>query len=55
MSNRNDVGLKEIKEITSSLKKLTKTQKNTVLAVVRGAVLIAEAEKEGAEGDDSGD
>mgnify|MGYP001186481205 CR=1 FL=1 len=55
MSHQNDVGLEEIKEITSSLKKLTKKQKNTVLAVVRGAVLIAEAEKEGAECDNTGD
>lgn len=55
MLEKNDVGLEEIKEVTSLLKKLTKKQKNIVLATVRGAVLIADAEKEGADGDDSGD
>jgi hypothetical protein len=53
MLGNNDVELEEIREITSSLKKLTKKQKNIVLATVRGAVLIAEAEKEGADGDDT--
>lgn len=55
MLGNNDVELEEIREITSSLKKLTKKQKNIVLATVRGAVLIAEAEKEGAECDNTGD
>lgn len=53
MLGNNDVELEEIREITSSLKKLTKKQKNIVLATVRGAVLIAEAEKEGAECDNA--
>lgn len=55
MPKQNDVGLEEIKEITSLLKRLNKKQKNTVLATVRGAVIIAETEKEGVESDNTGD
>ncbi len=53
-NNNNAAGLEEIKEITSLLKRLNKKQKNTVLATVRGAVIIAETEKEGADGEDAG-
>lgn len=43
---RTKADLEEIKEVSSLLKKLNKSQKNTVLATIRGAVLIADSEKE---------